>query len=129
MQYSIRGGGARPPITAAALAALFNAGEYQGDHVEKLMSFCKEHVWPGGGGITQTQQFGHWHYTHYYYCQVMYRLEKDWKKYFDEISGELIRTQASSGGWQDTTYGPVYVTSINATILQIEKGALPIYQR
>ncbi|MEZ6131355.1 MAG: prenyltransferase/squalene oxidase repeat-containing protein [Planctomycetaceae bacterium] len=28
VQYSIRGGGERPPITAAALAALFNAGEY-----------------------------------------------------------------------------------------------------
>jgi hypothetical protein len=129
VQYSIRGGGARPPITAAALAALFNAGEYQGDHVEKLTSFCRDHVWPGGGGIAQTQQFGHWHYTHYYYSQVMYRMEKDWAKYFTEISGELIRTQASSGGWQDATYGPVYVTSINATILQMDKGYLPIYQR
>ena len=129
VQYSIRGGGSRPPITAAALAALFNAGEYQGDHVEKLMNFCKANVWPGGGGITQAQQFGHWHYTHYYYSQVMYRLEKDWDRYFDEVSGELLRTQTSSGGWQDTTVGPVYVTAINATILQLDKSYLPIYQR
>ena len=129
VQYSIRGGGARPPITAAALAALFNAGEYQGDHVEKLLAYCRSNVWPGGGGITQAQQFGHWHYTHYYYSQVQYRLEKDWDKYFSEVSAELLRTQSSSGGWQDTTVGPVYVTAINATILQIDKAFLPIYQR
>jgi hypothetical protein len=129
VQYSIRGGGARPPITAAALAALFNAGEYEGDHVDKLLQFCQSNVWPGGGSIAQAQQFGHWHYTHYYYAQVMYRLEKDWEKYFKEISGELLRTQTSSGHWQDTTVGPVYVTAINATILQIDRNVLPIYQR
>jgi hypothetical protein len=129
VQYSIRGGGARPPITAAALAALFNAGEYEGDHVDRLLQYCRLNVWPGGGGITQAQQFGHWHYTHYYYAQVMYRLEKDWDAYFKEISSELLRTQTTSGHWQDTTVGPVYVTAINATILQIDKSVLPIYQR
>jgi hypothetical protein len=93
------------------------------------MAYCRTNVWPGGGGIAQAQQFGHWHYTHYYYSQVIYRLEKEWTRYFNEIAAELIRTQSSSGGWQDTTFGPVYVTSINATILQIDKSYLPIYQR
>jgi hypothetical protein len=129
VQYSIRGGGARPPITAAALAALFNAGEYEGDHVDKLIAFCRANIWPEGGAIAQAQQFGHWHYTHYYYAQVMYRLEKDWDKYFGELSAELLRTQTTSGGWQDTTVGPVYVTAINATILQLDKSVLPIYQK
>ncbi|MBX3442896.1 MAG: terpene cyclase/mutase family protein [Planctomyces sp.] len=129
VQYSIRGGGPRPPITAAALAALFNAGEYQGDHVDRLMSYCRTNVWPGAGGIAQAQHFGHWHYTHYYYSQVMYRLEKDWEKYFKEISAELMRTQSTAGGWQDSTIGPVYVSAINTTILQLAKGCLPIYQR
>ncbi|MDA1231058.1 MAG: terpene cyclase/mutase family protein, partial [Planctomycetota bacterium] len=36
VQYSIRGGGARPPITAAALAAMFNAGEYDPDLTKRM---------------------------------------------------------------------------------------------
>ncbi|MEZ6064951.1 MAG: prenyltransferase/squalene oxidase repeat-containing protein [Planctomycetaceae bacterium] len=129
VQYSIRGGGARPPITAAAVAAMYSAGDYDGsDHVKKLLEYCQQNVWPGGG-INQAQMFGHWHYTHYYYAQVMYRRPQDWPKYFAEISRELIATQQGDGSWGGSHVGPVYTTAINTTILQLEKGYLPVYQR
>jgi ferredoxin len=35
----------------------------------------------------------------------------------------------SSGAWTSGFIGPVYTTAINLTILQLEKGILPIYQR
>jgi hypothetical protein len=47
VQYSIRGGGARPAITAAAVACLFNSGEYDNDYVKKLLDYCEKNVWPG----------------------------------------------------------------------------------
>ncbi|MEX1229929.1 MAG: prenyltransferase/squalene oxidase repeat-containing protein [Planctomycetaceae bacterium] len=127
IQYSIRGGGARPAITAAACATLFNAGEYDSDQLKLMLDYCKKNVWPGG---SSAQYFGHWHYTHYYYAQVMYRLGgDDWVKYFKEISKEILSKQSASGAWKEGHIGPVYTTAINATILQLDYGYLPIYQK
>ncbi|MCA9075034.1 MAG: terpene cyclase/mutase family protein [Planctomycetaceae bacterium] len=129
VQYSImRQGGPRPPITAAAVAALFNSGEYEGENVKNMLAFCEKNIWPGGGGMQST--FGHWHYAHYYYAQVMYRLDEDkWTRYSREISDTIIRKQSADGSWQEGHVGPVYTTAMNATILQLDKGYLPIFQR
>ena len=127
VQYSIRGGGARPAITAAAVACLFNSGQYDNAYVKKLLGFCDKNVWPGR---SRTRYFGHWHYTHYYYGQVMYRLGgTKWDKYRNEIGKEIMRKQSASGAWKEGHVGPVYTTAINATILQLDNGFLPIYQR
>ncbi len=127
VQYSIRGGGARPAITAAAVACLFNSGEYDSEYVKKLLDYCDKNVWPGQ---QNTSYFGHWHYTHFYFSQVMYRLgDKKWERYYQEISRDIIRKQSASGSWKEGHIGPVYTTAINATILQLENGFLPIYQR
>ena len=130
VQYSIRGGGARPPITAAGVAAMFSFGDYDSERAKLMLNFCKKNVWPGKSVSSFS---GHWHYTHYYYAQVVYRLEDQWPKYLDEIGGKLIKTQTTAGGnrgaWMDGHIGPVYTTAINATILQLGKGYLPIYQR
>ena len=129
--YSIqRRGGARPPITAAAIATMFSTGDYESEQVKKMLAYCQKNVWPGGGNA---RYFGHWHYAHYYYAQVMYRLsDEQWQKYFDDVGRQLLRTQSASGAWDDRQHGhvgPVYTTAINATILQLDKGYLPIYQR
>ncbi len=127
VQYSIRGGGSRPAITAAACAAMFNAGEYDSKQVKLMLEFCEKNVWPGR---SNSSYFGHWHYAHYYYAQVMYRLgDEKWNKYFDEISKDIIRKQSASGSWKEGHIGPVYTTAINSTILQLDNGFLPIYQR
>ena len=127
--YSIkRSGGARPPITAAALASLFSAGEYEGDKVEKMLDYCKRNVWPSDSGMRSN--YGHWHYAHYYYAQVIYRLgDEQWHPYQRLIVAQIIPQQAANGAWKDGHIGPVYTTAINATILQLDKGYLPIYQR
>ena len=60
----------------------------------------------------------------------MFRLgDKRWNDYFDTIGTEIIRKQSANGSWSESHVGPVYVTAINATILQIDRGFLPIYQR
>jgi len=127
VQYSIKGGGSRPPITAAAVACLFNSGEYDSDYVKKLMNYCKNNLSPSG---EDARSFGHWHYSHYYYAQVMYRIGgEEWKNYFRTISQNILRKQSADGSWKEGHVGPVYTTAINSTILQLENGYLPIYQR
>jgi hypothetical protein len=129
VQYSIRGGGARAPITAAAVASMFSAGDYgESEDVQKMIEFCKTNIWPQGGAI-RTNGFGHWHYLHYYYAQVMYRNLDLWPKYSDELQQVLLATQSADGSWQDGQVGNVYVTAINLTILQLDRNFLPIYQR
>lgn len=127
VHYSINGGGERPAITAAALAALFNAGEYDTDLTRKMRDFCNETIWPKH---SVSQRAAHWHYTHFYYSQVIYRQGgQRWQDYRTQLEKELISSIQPSGYWTDSEIGPVYVTAINCIILQLNKGYLPIYQR
>ena len=129
VQYNIKGGGARPAITAAAVACLVNVGDYHKEIVDrlipKLQSFCS-----GKLDNLSAEGFGHWHYAHYYYAQVAYREGgKRWEDYRDKIYARLAAEAGPDGSWTQGYIGPVYTTSINLTILQLENGALPIYQR
>jgi hypothetical protein len=124
VQYSSKTPGGRPAISAAAIACLYNAGEYDSGYVPRVLEFCRKNLDSAHGG------FGHWHYTHYYYSQVMYRQGgKEWEQYRDKVYAKILADAAADGSWNDSMVGPVYATSMNLTILQLEEGALPIYQR
>ncbi|HLA85842.1 MAG TPA: prenyltransferase/squalene oxidase repeat-containing protein [Thermoguttaceae bacterium] len=117
--------GGRPAITAAAVACLFNAGDYDDKYVPKLLAYCKKNLYNMTG-----RDFGHWHYTHYYYSQVLYREGgKQWEDYRDRVFAKILRDAASNGSWPEQSVGDVYGTAINLTILQLDNGTLPIYQR
>ncbi len=127
VQYSIRGGGARPPITAAALAAMFNAGEYDTELTQRMREYCKRTIWPEKPVSANN---GHWHYMHFYFAQVVYRTGGDeWTRYRNELNVKLVKEMQSGGGWPDPQTGTVFVTSVNCIMLQLDKGFLPIYQR
>ncbi|MDR2171971.1 MAG: terpene cyclase/mutase family protein [Planctomycetaceae bacterium] len=126
IQYNIQGGGGRPPISAAAIACLFNAGEYDDKFVPNLIKYCDKNL----GNIMNETDSGHWHYAHYYFAQVKYRQGgKEWKTYRDKIYKRIIKEAAEDGSWGQGYIGKVYTTAINLTILQLENGALPIYMR
>ncbi|MBN1393633.1 MAG: terpene cyclase/mutase family protein [Pirellulales bacterium] len=119
------GGGGRPPITAAAIACLYNAGEYDEEYVPKILLYCKRNL-----GQVSGNSFGHWHYAHYYYAQVMYREGgTEWETYRDKLFQQIVSEAGADGGWNQGYIGTVYTTAINLTILQLPKGMLPIYQR
>jgi len=125
VQYNSKGGGGRPAITAAAIACLFNAGQYDSEYVPKLQAYCRKNLWN-----VSNQGFGHWHYAHYYYAQVCYREGgKTWEAYRDKIYARLLREVGPDGSWNQGYIGPTYTTAINLTILQLERATLPIYQR
>ncbi|NOY28688.1 MAG: hypothetical protein GXP28_00505, partial [Planctomycetes bacterium] len=132
VQYSSKGGGSRPAISAAAIACLYNAGEYDDTYVPKMLAYCKQHLKPGSH-----DSFGHWHYAHFYYAQVMYREGgSGWETYRREVSKRLLEEadQIQIGDhavtvWKQGYVGPVYTTSLNLIILQLERASLPVYQR
>jgi len=132
VQYSSKGGGGRPAITAAAVACLFEAGQYENDNIPKMLKYADKNL----GNITN-QGFGHWHYAHYYFAQVKYREGgDDWSTYRDSVYGKLVgEAQTAKAGdkamyyWNQGYIGTVYTTAINLTILQLDKSMLPIYQR
>jgi hypothetical protein len=118
-------GSSRPAITAAALATLYNAGDYDSKHVPEMMEYCKKNLYR----IDDGNAFGHWHYTYLYYSQVVYRDGgDDWVSFRDRLYNRIVREQEADGSWSGQV-GEVYVTSINLIILLLDRGLLPIFQR
>ncbi|MFO0927090.1 MAG: prenyltransferase/squalene oxidase repeat-containing protein [Gemmataceae bacterium] len=150
VQYSLAFGGGRgegrPALTAAAIACGFSFGDYNGELVKKWLKYCQGTLATPGDG----RRIGHDEYTHYYYAQVVYVLGDDrfkklfpdarsdevvnWSSYRKAVFDEFKRTQSADGSWSHDSWtarmvGPVYVTACYLTVLQLDKAALPIYQR
>ncbi len=136
-------GGERPALTAAAISCGFSAGEYKSDLCKKWFKYCSTAI-----PINGVARMNHDEYTHYYYAQAVYILgekgwenlfgptpEADrltWKKYRDQMGDHLVQIQSGDGSWPGGagfSVGPVYSTAVYLTILQLDKGVLPIYQR
>jgi hypothetical protein len=128
VQYSSKGGGGRPAISAAAIACLFNAGEEDDSLVPRMLDYAEKHL-----GNIENNSFGHWHYAHFYYAQVMYREGgRKWEQYRGQVEKRLLKeAQTDRDGmfWPQGYIGNVYTTATNLTILQLDKASLPIYQR
>jgi hypothetical protein len=111
--------------------------------VVKWFEHCKRHIPLAKGRVN------HEEYMMYYFAQGMYALGDDryaqlfpgepkeshltWSKFKEVVFPYLLDSQdKAGGGWTGSgSYGigPAFVTAINLTILQLEKGILPIYQR
>lgn len=137
-----------PGLTTAGVACYFCAGEYDAPIVKRWLKALKQRIGALGGGAGR---MGHDEYTHYYWAQSLYILGEDgwerlfpgtpkaeqlnWSGYRKVTYPALMKSQGSDGSWgsaagsQWAGIGAVYVTSMFLTILQLEKGTLPIYQR
>src|SRR5262245_8776003 len=137
-------GGERPALTAAAISCGFSAGEYKSDLVKKWFKYCQTAIPVNVGGV----RFGHDEYTHYYYSQAVYILGDDgweklfgrtpenervtWSKYREAMFDRLLQMQSADGSWPSGggfSVGPVYSTSVYLTVMQLDKGTLPIFGR
>ncbi|HLQ39020.1 MAG TPA: prenyltransferase/squalene oxidase repeat-containing protein [Planctomycetota bacterium] len=125
IRYSAGSGGeGRPPITAAAVAVLYNAGAYDDPIAEKALQYSRKHI-----QIT-TDNTGHHFYSHMYLSQALYqRAGKDWDEYFGKMSAWLLRQQKKDGSWDGDGVGTTYGTAIALIILQLPYALAPIYQR
>ncbi|WP_237607715.1 prenyltransferase/squalene oxidase repeat-containing protein [Roseimaritima sediminicola] len=127
ISYSSRQrGSSRPAITAAALAALYNAGDYDSEHVPEMWQYAKENLHDIHDAA---RSFGHWHYTYLYYSQVVYRQGNElWGDFRNKLYDRIVGEQKPDGNW-DGQIHPVYITACNLIMLQLDRGFLPIYQR
>ncbi len=129
-------------ITAAGIACLFNAGEYDDPMAKKWFKYCRQKISLSSPG---NSRFGyHDEYTHYYFSQCVYILGEDgweklfgetppsqrltWSKYRESFFKRLVSTQNSDGSWPGRI-GTVYVTAIYCTIMQLDRETLPLYMR
>lgn len=134
-----RAGAERAPLTAAAIACGFSAGEYDSEYVKKWLKFCQTSIPIGKGRLAHDE------YQSYYYAQVLWSLGEDrfaklfpdvkedqlltWSGYREVMFDKLASSQNKDGSWRSGYIGEVFSTSVNLTILQLEKGMLPIYDR
>jgi len=121
-------GDTRLAISAAAIATLYNAGDYD----SKLANDCLEYVVKK---FTATKSSfskggGHDYYCHFYAAQAFYQAgDKFWDDYFPGAREQFISQQAQDGSWTGDGIGKVYGTSIALVVLQLPYKFLPIYQR
>lgn len=122
-----RQGGPRPPITAAAVACWYNAGQYDNPMAVKSLSFIKEELGRGG---RRSGSWGHYFYAHFYMAQVMWLAgPENWEWYFPAMRDWLLSSQDTDGAWEGDYVGKVYGTAIALVILQLPYQHLPILQR
>jgi hypothetical protein len=127
--YSLGGfGGPRLPISAAAVATLYNAGEYDAPIAQRCLAYVSQEFklhdgWSKGAG--------HDYYAHLYASQGFYMAgDKYWDEYFPKTRDQLLKSQAKEdGSWQGDGIGQTYGTAIALIVLQLPYKFLPVFQR
>jgi hypothetical protein len=127
--YSLRSqGGARLPISAAAVATLYNAGQYDAPVANR----CLEYVWANfKDSKTWSKPGGFAYYCQLYASQAFYLAgDEYWDSYFPATRDQLLGMQdKSEGSWSGDNIGKAYGTSIALIILQLPYKYLPVFQR
>jgi hypothetical protein len=128
IEYSLRSNsGPRLPISAAAVATLYNAGQFE----STIATDCLKYVWDQFRASEGWDKGGgHSFYTHLYASQGFYMAgDQYWDKYFPATRDQLIGMQAGDGSWNGDGIGQIYGTSIAVIILQLPYKYLPVFQR
>ena len=130
IRYSFHSGNqTRLPISAAAIACLYSAGEYDSPLAEACLEYTFKQF------QAQRDRFskggGHDYYAHLYAAQAFYQAgDEYWDAYFPSAQKQFIDQQnQQDGSWSGDGIGPTYGTAIACIVLQLPYKFLPIYQR
>jgi hypothetical protein len=114
------------PRSAAGLVALYSAGIYDGEEIQKGLKYLLEHQ--PRGEIFRNEGF--YFYGHYYAVQAMWHAGGDyWRQWYPAIRDELLVRQTQDGSWLDHTVNSEYATAMACIVLQMPNNYLPIFQR
>lgn len=128
IRYMVRQqGNSLPAITAAAVAVMYNAGEYENPVARGALKFIQDLMTKSG----PARAFGgHKFYSLLYASQAMYLTGEDnWSGFFPAVRDDLVATQSPDGSWAGDGVGATYGTAIGLLILQLPYRYLPILQR
>lgn len=82
------------PRSAAGVVALYNAGIYEGEEIEKGLDYLMKQM-PRSKAV---QAENHYFYGHYYAAQAMYQAGGEyWKKWYPAIHDALLARQRPDG--------------------------------
>ena len=114
------------PRSAAGVVALYSAGVYDDEAIEKGLDYL-ERTRPA---LRQRgRRTPHFYYGHYYAMQAMWQAGGErWNRWYPEMRDLLIARQANDGSWADGN-GPHYATAMSCVMLQVPNNMLPIFQR
>ncbi len=118
-------GESRFPRSAAGVVALYSAGIYEGEELERGLDYLLKHV-PRSEAASRD---AHYFYGHYYAVQALWQAGGDrWQRWYPAIHDTLLAQQKSDGSWFDQI-SPEYGTAMACIILQMPNNYLPIFQR
>ena len=119
----VRGSSSQFARSAAGLVALYSAGVYEGDDIDRGLNYLKRH-------IPQGHFEAHYFYGHYYAVQAMYQAGgPHWNAWYPAVRDKLLKDQIPDGSWSDLTFSSEYATSMACIILQVPNNHLPIFKR
>ena len=118
------GGGSGFERSAAGVAALYYAGEFEGNDIKRGLDFVFQFK-PGAG--MGRGAASHYFYGQYYAAQAMFLAGGDfWGQWYPAIRDELILKQEKSGLWNQEV-SPEYCTAIALIVLQMPNRYLPVF--
>lgn len=121
-RYTLNGGHTTFAMTAAGVTSLYSAGIYEGEQVEKALTYLKKFK-PSG-----VARGGHYFYSNYYAVQAMWHAGGQyWNEWYPAIREQLIRSQSSDGSWSSSEAGPEYGAAMGSIILQMPLNYLPVF--
>jgi hypothetical protein len=118
-------------LTAAGVASLMYAGEYNSSKVKQGIKFLEQphrRVKWGRFGAYQITSFEYF-YGLYYAAQVFFQVGGEkWKNWYSKMSAEILGVQRPDGSWLDQV-GPNYATAMACVILEMPYRYLPLFLR
>jgi hypothetical protein len=113
------------PRSAAGIVALYSAGIYEGDEIDRGIEYLLANA------PHRRPQFGeaYYYYGQYYAVQAMFQYGGDtWREWYEAVRAQLLQRQKRGGEWFDPIC-PEYGTAMACIVLQTPNTYLPIFQR
>lgn len=122
--YMSSGGPSEFPRSAAGVVALYTAGVYEGDEIERGLAYLRNQPPQPPGERPESRFF----YAHYYSVQAMWHAGGEmWNEWFPMLR-DAVLARFADGYWMDDICAE-YGTSMACIILQVPNNYLPIFQR
>lgn len=120
-----QGKDSRFPRSAAGVVALYSAGIYEGEEIDRGLTFLRRHM-----PRARSPRGTHYFYGQYYAVQAMWHAGGEhFRAWYNAIRDVLLQRQdPRDGSWPDEI-APEYGTAMACIVLQMPNNYLPIFQR